>query len=147
MTATVFVDTNILIYSRDASEPEKQPRAEAWRRALWERRAGRLSTQVLNEFYQVVTRKLTPGMPVARARAEVSALFHWEPVSLTPEVTRAAWHFEDRFQLSYWDALIVAAAHVADCEHLLSEDFQDGQDFDGLRVVNPFRVAPEELLR
>ena len=56
-----------------------------------------------------------------------------------------AWAVQDRFGLSWWDALIVAAAKVADCSLLLSEDLQDDQDLDGLRVIDPFRVSPEEL--
>ena len=63
MTAAVFVDTNVLVYARDAASPEKQGRAAAWIRTLWQSRAGRLSVQILQEYYAVVTRKLRPGLP------------------------------------------------------------------------------------
>lgn len=146
MSDKVFVDTNVLVYSRDSSEPLKQPRAEAWRKALWKSRAARLSVQVLNEYYVTVTRKLSPGMPRERARAEIEDLALWKPVDLSFGLVASAWEVEGRFGLSFWDALIVSAAQAAECSFLLSEDLQSGADYDGVRVVNPFEVAPEDLL-
>jgi predicted nucleic acid-binding protein len=76
MSAKVFVDTNILVYCRDASEPQKQAQTAAWMAALWKQRTGRLSFQVLQEFYVTVTAKLTPGFPpwmYISARADTSA--------------------------------------------------------------------------
>jgi len=142
MTDLYFVDTNVLVYSRDATEPDKQPMAEAWRKELWRRGTGRLSAQVLNEYYQVVTRKLVPGMPRERARAEIQDLMQWQPLPLTPQLLFDAWGIEDRHQISLWDALIVAAGQAADCAYLLSEDLGEGRDFDGMRVINPFTTAP-----
>ncbi len=135
---SVFVDTNVLVYARDASEPDKQQRAQTWMAALWESRAGRTSVQVLNEFYVTVTRKLNPAMPVAEARADVIDLGEWGPVVLTDALLHQAWAMEDRYGLSYWDSLIVAAAQVEGCRHLLTEDLQDGLNLDGVTVVNPF---------
>jgi predicted nucleic acid-binding protein len=63
------------------------------------------------------------------------------------EMLRSAWGVEDRFGLSFWDSLIVAAAHAASCEHLLSEDLQHDTEFDGLRVLNPFVARPEAIDR
>ena len=135
---SIFVDTNVLVYARDASEPEKQQRAQAWMAALWESRAGRTSVQVLNEFYVTVTRKLSPAMPVADARADVLDLGEWNPTVLTDALVRQAWAVEDRYGLSYWDSLIVAAAQLEGCRHLLTEDLQGGMRLDGITVVNPF---------
>lgn len=146
MTVLCFVDTNVLVYSRDASEPKKQPKAQAWRDALWKTRQGRLSAQVLNEYYQVVTRRLKPGLDARRAREEINDLFHWQPVSLSAALLCAAFEAEDRWRCSFWDSLIIAAAHEANCQILLSEDFQDGQELDGLRVVNPFKADPSSIL-
>ena len=146
MIARIFVDTNVLVYSRDAGEPAKQPRAEAWRRALWKTRSGRLSVQVLHEYYVTVTRKLSPGLPKAQARAEVEDLLLWQPVDLSADLLKSAWKAEDRYKLSFWDALIVAAARAAECTHLLSEHLQSASSMDGIRVVHPFEVAPEALL-
>ncbi|MBI4539827.1 MAG: hypothetical protein HY704_10010 [Gemmatimonadetes bacterium] len=79
MTGLVFVDTNILVYSRDASEPEKQPRAMEWLELLWRSRRGRISVQVLEEYYVTVTGKLKPGMDRAVARSDVRAFEAWKP--------------------------------------------------------------------
>ena len=139
---TVFVDTNVLVYARDASQVQKQPAAATWMAHLWRTGAGRLSTQVLGEFYVTVTRKLDPGMAVPHARADVRDLLAWRPLPVTAGLVTDAWHIQDRFQLSYWDALIVAAAREAGCDRLLTEDFQEGQDLDGIAIVNPFRNPP-----
>jgi predicted nucleic acid-binding protein len=109
---------------------------------LWRERTGRLSTQVLSEFYVTVTRKLDPGMALADARADVRDLLAWHPLPVTGELVTEAWQIQDRFQLAYWDALIVAAAREAGCDWLLTEDLQDGQDLGGIVVVDPFRNRP-----
>lgn len=144
MSVRVFVDTNVLVYVRDAAVPAKQARAAEWMRYLWQERGGRLSTQVLNEYYVTVTQKLTPGLPREAARADFRHLLAWDPIVLDADMLDAAFAVQDRFGLSWWDSLIVTAAQSADCDILLSEDLQDGQDLDGLRVVNPFRTAPPE---
>ncbi|MFQ5737539.1 MAG: PIN domain-containing protein [Acidobacteriota bacterium] len=142
MTGKVFVDTNVLVYTRDSSEAGKQEQAEAWMRYLWKTRDGCLSLQVLHEFYVTVTRKLSPGLNVAQARGDVRALLSWEPQPLNAQVLEAAWNLEDRHSLSWWDALIVAAAQVSVCRVLLTEDLQEGRNLDGVRVVNPFLNPP-----
>jgi predicted nucleic acid-binding protein len=138
----VFVDTNVLVYARDASEPDKQPQARAWVEHLWRTRTARLSFQVLQEYYAATTRKLKPGLTPEEARADIRDLLAWGPVPIGIEVLEAGWLAEDRFGLSCWDALIVAAARTAGCQYLLTEDLQDGAELDGLRVVNPFRTRP-----
>jgi predicted nucleic acid-binding protein len=142
MSAPVFVDTNVLVYARDASETAKQPRAAEWMQRLWQERRGRLSTQVLQEYYVVVTSKLDPGLTAAAARADVRVLQAWQPVVIEPVVLDTAWSIEDRYQLSLWDALIVAAAQQSRSRYLLTEDLQDGQEFDDVRIVNPFAHDP-----
>jgi predicted nucleic acid-binding protein len=141
----VFVDTNVLVYARDASEPEKQPQAAAWIDHLWRTRTARLSFQVLQEYYAATTRKLKPGLTPEQARADVRDLLAWRPVPAGGDLLEAGWWLEDRFGLSCWDALIVAAARTAGCEYLLTEDLQHGAEFEGLRVVNPFRAAAGSL--
>ena len=146
MSAAVFVDTNVLVYARDAAVPEKQGRAADWLRALWEARTGRLSVQILQEYYAVATRKLRPGLPPEEARRELDRLSFWRPLAIDMSVLRRAWAVEERFRLSWWDALVVAAAQLVDARFLLTEDLQDGQDLDGVRVVDPFQHTPEDLL-
>ena len=145
MTGLAFVDTNLLVYRRDKSEPAKQPLAEEWMAFLWNARSGRLSTQVLNEFYVTVTQKLKPGLDREAARDEIRSLFAWRPVPTDRLAVEGAWRIQDRYGLSIWDSLIVSAALLAGCRYLLSEDLQDGQVLDGLRVVDPFAHRPEEL--
>jgi len=130
---------------RDKSEPSKQPRAEEWMAFLWNARSGRLSTQVLNEFCVTVTQKLKPGLDREVARDEVRSLFAWRPVPTDRLAIEGAWRIQDRYGLSIWDSLVVSAALLAGCRYLLSEDLQDGQALDGLRVVDPFAHRPEEL--
>jgi predicted nucleic acid-binding protein len=136
----VFVDTNVLVYARDASDPEKQATASAWMEHLWTSAGGRLSVQVLQEFYVTVTRKLDPGLSVDEAREDVRDLAAWRPLRIEEAILDSAWRFEDRFELSFWDSLIVAAAHAAACETLLTEDLQHDLVIDGLRVADPFRT-------
>jgi len=144
MTAPVFVDTNVLIYALDDADRKKQEAAREWRVELWKRRQGRISFQVLQEFYVKVTRK----WPNVRqdARSEVRDLLAWRPVTVDGVIIEHAWKIQDRSQLSFWDALIVAAAKSASCRYLLTEDLQAGQDLDGILVVNPFRDDPASLL-
>ena len=146
MNPTCFIDTNVLVYARDASAPAKQPAAERWLRLLWATRSGRVSAQVLNEYYSVVTEKLRPGLGRDEARADVRNLMAWAPVPTDGPVVEGAWTVQDRYGLSWWDSLVVSAAQVAGCAWLLTEDLQHGQALDGVTVVDPFRTEPEELL-
>jgi predicted nucleic acid-binding protein len=141
----VFVDTNVLIYAEDRFEPTKHRAALAWLNALWARRCGRVSTQVLNEFYVNTTRKLRPPMPMGDARAEVRRYQHWQPWQIDQQTVETAWAYEARFALSYWDSLILAAASHQGCQIVLTEDLQHEQRIDSVRIVNPFLIGPELL--
>ena len=141
MSGPVFVDTNVLVYLRDPSDPAKQRRAAEWSARLWEEGSGRISWQVLQEFYVVMTRKLDPPADPARVRQDIDALATWDPVATGQEVVASAWRIEDRFGFSWWDSLVVAQALASGATTLLTEDLQDGQEIDGLRIVNPFRAA------
>ena len=145
MSVKVFVDTNVLVYARDASEPEKQTRAADWMATLWERRAGRLSYQVLQEFYITVTMKLSPGLDKELARRDVRALRAWQPITANYRVLEGAWLLQDRFRFPWWDALIMAAAQLSECRYLLTEDFQEGFDLGNLKVIHPFHQRPDNL--
>lgn len=138
-----FVDTNLLIYTLDSRNPSKQRMAARWRDCLWETTAGRLSWQVLNEFYSNTSGKI--GLPRAQARAVVESYAEWQPIGFSLEIIRRAWHWVDRSGISYWDGLILASAEIADCRWLLSEDFQEGRQYGGVRVVNPFTSEPGEF--
>jgi predicted nucleic acid-binding protein len=144
MTAPVFVDTNVLIRARDAGEPLEQARAAEWLAYLWRRRAGRISTQVLSEYYTAVTRKLRPGLAKEEAWDDVQALSAWRPQAIDEGVLRRARDVEARYDLAWWDCLIVAAAQAQGCAVLLSADLQDGGIYGGVLVRSPFTLALEE---
>lgn len=145
MTDKVFVDTNVLVYSRDASEPRKQKKAMAWMAKLWEGQTGRLSFQVLQEFYATVTEKLQPGLEPQSARDDVRSLFSWRPIPVDARVVKGAWLIQDRYKFSWWDALIVSTAQVGHCRYLLTEDLQENQKLGEVKVINPFHYSPESL--
>lgn len=144
MSAPVFVDTNVLVYARDASEPLKQVRAVEWLAYLWRERAGRTSTQVLSEYYVTVTRKLRFGLSAVDAWDDVQALCAWRPQAMDEGVLRRGREIEMRYELSWWDSLVIAAAQVQGCAVLLSEDLQDGGMYGGLLVRSPFTLAVRE---
>jgi len=136
-----FVDTNVLLYA--ASPVSEGPRKR--RRALEVLAEPDLavSVQVLQEFYHQATRdtrrgKLSPS----------DALDFLEPIlmlrvqSVTPDVFRVGAALSRRFRLSYWDGAILAAARACGCDVVYSEDLSDGQDYDGVRVINPFGETP-----
>jgi predicted nucleic acid-binding protein len=144
MNGTVFVDTNVFVYARDAGEPAKQPVAAEWVHKLWAEQRGRTSIQVLSEYYATVTRKLDPGLTSERAWEDVTALLAWEPQEIDRSVIARARDIERRYALSWWDAMIVAAAELQNCAVLLSEDLQDGMVCGTVRVRNPFADRIED---
>lgn len=144
MTAPVFVDTNVFLYARDSGETVKQPRAIAWLEFLWRERLGRTSVQVLSEYYVNVTRKLDPGLPDADAWDDVLSLFTWRPQHTDEPLLHLAREIVKRHRLSWWDALVVAAAQMQGCALLLTEDLQDGGDYNGVTVRSPFTLALAE---
>jgi predicted nucleic acid-binding protein len=140
--ALTFVDTNVLVYAHDASEKVKQPQARAALEALWASGDGVLSTQVLQEFYAVVTGRQRIAMRPAEAREIVALYSTWPIVTLDPVIILAATRLHEDRSISLWDALILEAARVAGATRVLSEDLADVQEIDGVRIVDPFRVGP-----
>jgi predicted nucleic acid-binding protein len=134
-----FVDTNVLVYAHDASDAARQPVAQGVLEALWASGDGVLSTQVLQEFYVVATRKLDPPMTPAEAREVVSLYSTWPVVLLEPSLILTASRLQEHHQLSFWDALIVEAARAIGAGRLITEDLTDGQEIEGVRIENPFR--------
>lgn len=110
MTAKYFVDTTILVWARDSFDPKRHAIARAVMETLWKEGSGRISHQVLNEYYVVVTRKLNPGLSPDEARADIRDLLSWNPVAPDREMFEGAWTIQDRYGLSWWDSLIVSAA-------------------------------------
>lgn len=144
MTALVFVDTNVLVYARDPRDPVKRARAGEWLRLLWDEQRGRTSVQVLGEYYDVVTRKFSRQIAREDAWDDVRRFLAWNPQSINSEVLINARGLEERHRLNWWDSLIVAAAQLQDCALLLTEDMQDGAEYGGVRIRNPFTLGVAE---
>ena len=111
---------------------------------LWRARTGRIGIQVLSEYYVTVTRKLRPGLSADEAWDDVRLLMSWRPQPLDEQLLEHGRDIERRFRLSWWDSLVVAAAQLQDCSTLLSEDFQNGMEFDTVVVSNPFALKAGE---
>ena len=137
-----FVDSNILIYAHDLDAGLKRERAAATLCELWDAGTGRLSVQVLQEFYVNATQKLATPVARATAREIIKTYGVWVRRATTVETLTRATEIADLTRLSFWDALIVAAAEEIDAEVLLSEDFNDGQRVAGIKVVNPLTDGP-----
>ena len=135
-----FVDTNVILYSYDTTDPFKRDRSEAWLQWLWKQASGSLSWQVIQEFYWNAVRKF--GAQPSRIRSHVKMLTEWNPPEVTIRMIERAWFWTDQAHIGFWDAMIVAAAERTRCRWLLSEDFQAGREFGSLAVVNPFERAP-----
>ena len=138
MRDKIFVDTNILVYSRDASEKLKQPIAKKCLEKLWLEQTGVISTQVLNEYYVTVTEKIKPGMSQIDAWEDVCALMAWSPLSIDMAILHQTKIIEEKYSISWWDAMIVAAAKIGGCKAIYSEDLSNGHIILGVKIVNPF---------
>jgi len=137
MSDRFFVDTNLLVYAHDTSSGLKHNKARELVERLWHDRSGILSTQVLQELY-VSLRKARHPLPAAEARHVVADYLRWEIVVNTGESVLEAAELEERYGLSFWDALIIQAAAASGAEVLYSEDLSHGQAYGTVRVVNPF---------
>jgi predicted nucleic acid-binding protein len=134
----VFFDTNILVYAADEADPRKKERARELMRTQSKENEIFISTQVLQEYYVAVTKKL--GIEALTAKELLRSLERFSSVVIEPNLIAEAIDISILHKLSFWDSLIVAAADSVHCESLFSEDFSDGQIIRGLRIVNPFMV-------
>jgi predicted nucleic acid-binding protein len=140
MSAKVFIDTNILVYAYDIDAGRKRQVAQNVLLGLRQDRSGALSMQVLQEFYNTVTRKLASPVPRDKARVVVDRFTHW-CVATTPAEIKRAFQIEDEARINFWDAMIIAAAIKSGASLILSEDLNPGQIIAGIQIENPF-AAP-----
>lgn len=138
MSGKVFIDTNILIYAHDLDAGEKHTIAATILKNLWETETGIISAQVLQEFYVNATRKIPFPLPKSKAREIIQSYLTWHVELNDIKTIFAASEFEERYNLSFWDALIVAAACNAKVEKILTEDLNHGQRIEGVFIENPF---------
>jgi predicted nucleic acid-binding protein len=141
MSDVVFVDSNILIYAHDSDAGPKRERAVEKLRELWQSGTGRLSVQVLQEFYVNVTKKLATPVARATAREVVSSYGAWVKEPTTPDTVLRAIDIADMAQIMFWDALIIASAEEVQATHVYSEDLNAGQTIAGVKIVNPMSLA------
>lgn len=137
MSDRTFVDTNVLIYAHDVDAKSKHEAAKSALGELWGERNGVVSTQVLQEFYVNVTRKIPHPISKESARLVVSGYVIW-CVDTTPAEISTAFRIEDEYRIGFWDALIVASALKSGANRILSEDLNAGQTIAGIRIENPF---------
>jgi predicted nucleic acid-binding protein len=140
MNAKTFVDTNLLVYAQDKNEGTKQEAAKRILQSLMQQRSGALSIQVLQEFYNTVTRKVSRPITKQEARAIVEDFAYW-CVATTPAEISLAFRIEDEAKINFWDAMIVAAAIKAGATRILSEDLSHGWTIAGVKIENPFAAS------
>lgn len=132
-----FVDTNILVYAHDVSAGEKHARAQVVLRDLWQTGAGCLSVQVLQELFVTLTLKVPRPLSVGSARLLVADLATWQVHAPQVEDVLGAIDLQQRFQTSFWDAMILQSAGQLGAKIVLSEDLNPGQDYAALQVADP----------
>jgi predicted nucleic acid-binding protein len=140
----IFADANFLLYVLDERDPAKQARAAAWHERLWREELGRTSTQVVSEFYVNLRRMAAARMSQGEAWAHASSYLAWDPLPVDREVILLAREIEQRYRISWWDSMIVAAAQLQDCALLLTEDLQDNGVYGTVTVRSPFTLEVRE---
>jgi predicted nucleic acid-binding protein len=138
MAHKFFVDTNILVYAYDRRAGARHDRALAVVEQLWVSGEGVVSTQVLQELCVSLRRKVANPASAERIREIVRSYQSWQVVVNTPQSVLRALEIEERYKISFWDALILQAAESADADVVYSEDLAAGQRYGSVRVVNPF---------
>jgi predicted nucleic acid-binding protein len=131
MSDRTFVDTNILVYAHDLDAGKKHEVAKAKVTELWESQSGVISTQVLQELYVTLTRKIPSPLNRAQVRRILS--------NYLASVILQASEIEEAYSISFWDAMVVAAASMKNAAIILTEDLNEGQQLEGITIVNPFR--------
>jgi predicted nucleic acid-binding protein len=137
MSDRIFVDTNILVYAHDLSAGDRHDRAYAIIESLWEAETGVISTQVFQEFYVTITRKIKNPLKPTEARELMRNYLAWPVLINDPEMTIRASEIEEKNSLSFWDAMIVAAALRLQAKKIITEDLNHGQIIEGILIENP----------
>jgi predicted nucleic acid-binding protein len=139
MADKYFVDTNILVYAHDRSAGAKHERAKSLIEELWRARTGVVSTQVLQELCVNLRRKAARPLDAKTTREIVTDYLSWDVTVNTGDSILEALELEERYGISFWDALVIQAAEASGAAVLYSEDLSDGQRYGAVRVVNPLR--------
>jgi len=138
MSVDTFVDTNILMYAYDLEAGRKRDIALSLLAELWETERGMISTQVLQEFYVNVTQKIAKPLSFSAARGILQTYMAWQVEIITTEIILLASEFQERHTVSFWDAMILAAASSGGAALLFTDDLSHGQVIEGIEIRNPF---------
>ena len=138
MSDNIFLDTNILVYAHDLDAGDKHDVAAKIISQLWESKNGVLSTQVLQEFYVTLTKKMPQPLSRLATRKILKEYFAWEVVINDLHIMFQASEIEENYNISFWDALIVSAAYSKNVATILTEDLNHGQYIEGIFIQNPF---------
>ncbi|MBK5956802.1 hypothetical protein CCR97_01005 [Rhodoplanes elegans] len=138
-----FVDTNLIVYTVDPSEPEKRKIATDWLTRMVETKSLVLSPQSLNECYRVITER-RPRMGRDEARLFISGFVSCCTANLDIDVLRRAWRVQDAGGFNWWDSLLIASALIARCSVFLSEDMQHERTIEGMTILDPFKLGSPE---
>jgi predicted nucleic acid-binding protein len=136
-----FIDTNILVYAYDETAGDKRARANRLMRDLWQDENGCLSIQVLQEFFVTVTNKIAQPVMAETAAQIIDDLGLWEVHSPQTKDILTAIRLQSHYKISFWDAMIIASAQQMACPILWSEGLNNGQDYGGVVVRDPFRES------
>lgn len=140
MRGKAFIDTNVLIYSFDSKNPQKQTTAKKLLKTFFDKDDYFISIQVLNEFCFAALRKLTPPLENEELKEFVSAFPSRKILPVNREITLSALALMEKYKLSYWDSMIAATALSNECAVLYSEDLHDGLVIENvLSIANPFK--------
>jgi predicted nucleic acid-binding protein len=138
MIDKVFLDTNILIYAHDIDAGLKHDVALSIIEKIWEEETGIISTQIIQEFYVNVTRKIPNPITPVQARGIILNYFSWQVEGVEPHTILSASEIEEKYVLSFWDSLIIATASQSEAVKILTEDLNHGQTIEGVLIENPF---------
>jgi predicted nucleic acid-binding protein len=145
MTGKVFVDTNVLVYAYDRTAGEVRDIARSELNGLWESRRGRLSTQVLAEFFMFLTRAITKPIPPREAREIIRPYTHWVESVTSGQTAIRASEIAELWAIPFWDAMVVASAEEVGARQLLTAAAVAGRTIAGIEIVNPFSETLELL--
>lgn len=134
----IFLDTNVIVYAYDREAGRKHEIAKELLINLWNAGGGVISSQILQEFYVTVTRKIKRPLPVGTAMEIIEDFLSWDVIANDGEAVLKAVKIHTKEKISFWDALVIAAAHIGGAGILLTEDLSDGRRFENLVVRNPF---------
>lgn len=138
MSDRYFIDTNIIVYAHDNKYPHKQIKAQEIIFNGMRESIAVISAQVLSDFFVTVTKRSKQNYSVATAKHEILLLSHLQVLDIDFDLVIRAMSIKVRYQLSYWDSLILAAAERSECSILYSEDLSPGQLYGEVRCINPF---------